>query len=43
VVFFDDGDERGVGEADAITDGGSIKGGIVPACDRNHDAELTRP
>ncbi len=36
VVFFDDGDQRCVGEANTIADRGAIKRGVVSASNRNH-------
>ena len=43
VILLDDGDQRGIGQADAVADRRAIEGRIVPACDRDHGRSLTRP
>ena len=36
VILLDDGDQRGVGEANAVADRRAVQRRIVPACDRDH-------
>ena len=36
VILLDDGDQRRVGQTDAVADRRAIKSGVVPACDRDH-------
>ena len=43
VILLDDGDQRGIGKADAVADGRAIESSIVPARDRDHGRSLTRP
>ena len=43
VILLDDGDQRGVGEANAVADRRAVQSRVVPACNRDHQRALTRP
>ena len=43
IVLLDDGDERRVGETDAVADGRAVESGIFRARYFGHDRSLTRP